>query len=118
LTMNDVISRADRISFDPYDCAEKRWGASGQELATCRDQDPKGIWYKAEQPIRNVLGKLTDSNVSTVRSNSPITIQMLNDPSLIDRPDDSSVNLGLSRPPIKNLDVNFASPKFIELLAK
>ena len=41
------------MSFDPYQCVERRWGASGGELASCRDGGSKRAWYEAEQRLRN-----------------------------------------------------------------
>jgi hypothetical protein len=42
------------MSFDPYHCIERRWGArNSAELATCRDGDNKRAWYAAEQNLRN-----------------------------------------------------------------
>jgi hypothetical protein len=41
------------MSFDPYQCPERRWGAStGVELATCPDAAPKAAWYEAERNLR------------------------------------------------------------------
>lgn len=55
LTMDQVISRATKIAFDPYLCPERRWGADGSELATCSDDGQKAAYYEAEQRIRNLL---------------------------------------------------------------
>jgi len=41
------------LSFDPYQCVERRWGAAGAELATCGDGLLKRRWYEAEQGLRN-----------------------------------------------------------------
>lgn len=118
LNMSTVLSRLDKLSFDPYDCTEKRWGASGKELATCRDQDPKSVWYNAEKNLRNVIGKMSSSQVATVRSDSAITVQMLMNSALVDLPDTSNVNLGTAKAPIMNLDADFASPAFMDRLTK
>jgi len=49
------------MSFDPYHCIERRWGASDpRELATCRDGDTKRAWYGAEQPLRNQVERTYD----------------------------------------------------------
>jgi hypothetical protein len=40
-----------RLSFDPYHCVERRWGAVGAELASCRDGALKRRWYDAEQNL-------------------------------------------------------------------
>jgi hypothetical protein len=54
LTLHDVILRLPAISFDPYHCIERRWGASKpEELATCQDDETKSRWYLAEQRLRN-----------------------------------------------------------------
>ena len=46
------------MSFDPYECAERRWGATeDDELATCRDDDMKRAWYAAEQNLRNQIDR-------------------------------------------------------------
>src|SRR5690606_37076182 len=31
----DIVSRLFKMSFDPYHCAELRWGATGSELSSC-----------------------------------------------------------------------------------
>jgi hypothetical protein len=46
-----------RLSFDPYHCVERRWGAVGAELATCRDSGLKRRWYDAEQNLRNQIDR-------------------------------------------------------------
>lgn len=116
LTLNQVLSRLNRISLDPYHCAEKRWGAVGKELESCRDGDTGNAWYNAEQYIRNTLGKTNENGVFVIRSDKPITLDLLKDTSLLDQPDSSPVSLGTKTPPVMNLDQNFASPKFIEML--
>jgi hypothetical protein len=50
----EATSRLFAMSFDPYQCIERRWGAtSDEELATCKDDETKARWYKAEQNMRN-----------------------------------------------------------------
>ncbi len=49
----EARQRLFRMSFDPYDCVERRWGASGAELASCPDGQIKRRWYAAEQGLRN-----------------------------------------------------------------
>ncbi len=56
LNFTDVGRRLFKLSFDPYHCPERRWGASdAQELASCPDGRTKQAWYKAEQRLRNQL---------------------------------------------------------------
>jgi hypothetical protein len=46
-----------RLSFDPYQCVERRWGAEGAELASCTDGAIKQAWYRAEQSLRNQIDR-------------------------------------------------------------
>ena len=51
---DEAVNRLFAMSFDPYHCVERRWGAtSDSELATCQDDESKTRWYKAEQNLRN-----------------------------------------------------------------
>ncbi len=53
ITFDDMMHRLFAFSFDPYNCVELRWGASGDELASCPDSRTKRRWYDAEQRLRN-----------------------------------------------------------------
>ena len=56
LELGDVASRLFALDFDPYHCIERRWGASSaDELASCKDDETKARWYKAEQVLRNQI---------------------------------------------------------------
>jgi hypothetical protein len=46
-----------RLSFDPYQCVERRWGAEGAELTACADGAVKQAWYRAEQSLRNQIDR-------------------------------------------------------------
>ncbi|MFZ3034072.1 MAG: hypothetical protein WA138_08670 [Parvibaculum sp.] len=49
------------FSFDPYQCPERRWGATNAaELATCPDGALKQAWYDAERRLRNQLDRTYD----------------------------------------------------------
>lgn len=52
LTLAEVISRADRLSFDPYHCPELRWGARGNEARTCAQSPESNDWYRVQAPLR------------------------------------------------------------------
>jgi hypothetical protein len=52
LNLAHVMERLWDLSFDPYHCPERRWGASGAEAETCRDDDLKTRWYKAQRYLR------------------------------------------------------------------
>lgn len=54
LTFPVALKRLTTISFDPYLCAERRWGASSQaELRSCGDDAEKAAWYRYQQFLRN-----------------------------------------------------------------
>jgi hypothetical protein len=54
LTFKQALDRLFAMSFDPYDCIERRWGAtSDEELSSCQDDQTKTRWYEAEQDLRN-----------------------------------------------------------------
>ena len=52
-----------RMSFDPYQCVERRWGAEGTELSTCSDGTIKRAWYQAEQSLRNQLDRTYEAQM-------------------------------------------------------
>lgn len=61
LTYAQVAVRLWDLSFDPYQCVERRWGATEtQELATCHDDSNKQDWYGAEQNLRNQIDRTYD----------------------------------------------------------
>lgn len=53
MSFDDMVHRLFRMSFDPYDCIELRWGAEGDEAQSCTDGEAKRRWYAAEQRLRN-----------------------------------------------------------------
>ncbi len=64
LTLDQVRQRLFQISFDPYHCAELRWGASeAQELATCGDNNNKREWYARERWLRNQIERRYDARM-------------------------------------------------------
>ena len=60
LKFDDIVQRLFRLDFDPYHCIERRWGATGAELASCTDDETKGRWYQAEQRLRNQIDRTYD----------------------------------------------------------
>ncbi|MGV8997909.1 MAG: hypothetical protein ACOH12_13260 [Parvibaculaceae bacterium] len=61
LTFVEARQRLFAMSFDPYQCPERRWGATTPaELATCPDDALKDQWYKAEQRLRNQTDRAYD----------------------------------------------------------
>lgn len=52
------------MSFDPYQCIERRWGATApDEFATCPDTTLKAAWYDAEQSLRNQLDRTYEARM-------------------------------------------------------
>jgi hypothetical protein len=51
------------MSFDPYQCPERRWGARGEELASCPDGKNKRAWYEAEKYLRNQIDRTYDARM-------------------------------------------------------
>lgn len=61
LTFDDILNRLFKLSFDPYQCVERRWGATDPaELASCRDDANKQRWYEAQQNLRNQIDRTYD----------------------------------------------------------
>ncbi|MDE2494909.1 MAG: hypothetical protein KGL97_13500 [Alphaproteobacteria bacterium] len=54
ITFDDIAHRVYALSFDPYDCIELRWGASGAERDSCPESKTKLRWYAAEQSLREL----------------------------------------------------------------
>lgn len=65
VTMNydDMMKRLFKMSFDPFHCIELRWGAEGDERASCPDGKDKGRWYSAEQRLRNQPDRTYDAQM-------------------------------------------------------
>jgi hypothetical protein len=61
MSLLDVTRRLPYLSFDPYHCVERRWGARDrEELASCTDSAEKADWYAAEQRLRNQIDRFYD----------------------------------------------------------
>jgi hypothetical protein len=52
-----------RLSFDPYQCVERRWGAEDAELASCPDGVAKRAWYAAERSLRNQIDRTYEARM-------------------------------------------------------
>jgi len=64
LSYEDARKRLFAMSFDPYQCVERRWGASdAAELSTCPDGALKQSWYAAEQNLRNQIERTYDARM-------------------------------------------------------
>lgn len=63
LDFEQVRQRLFDLSFDPYHCSELRWGARGQELASCQDGSNKKQWYEREMWLRNQIERTYDARM-------------------------------------------------------
>jgi hypothetical protein len=63
LGYEEARRRLFRLSFDPYHCVERRWGASEAELASCPDGALKRRWYDAEQSLRNQIERTYEARM-------------------------------------------------------
>jgi hypothetical protein len=64
LGYEEVRRRMFLLSFDPYHCIERRWGATQPaELMTCRDDPFKADWYAAEQNLRNQIDRTYEARM-------------------------------------------------------
>ncbi len=118
MNLSEMVRRTPLMSFDMSDCAEKRWGASGTEMQTCRDQDPSGSWYIAEQALRNTIGKVDENENAVIRSDRPITLQMLQSRQFVDQPGTAPIALGVSRSKLVDLKSYLESPNFVQDLSR
>lgn len=56
--LTEALKRLPLMSYDPYDCPERRFGASTpEELATCQESADKTQWYQGQQFLRNRIEK-------------------------------------------------------------
>jgi hypothetical protein len=71
LTLDTVLDRIYKLSFDPYQCVELRWGAvpGSDEASTCHDDPVRMHWYFDEQRLRNRIDR--DYGVPTPLSSGP-----------------------------------------------
>ena len=60
MNFDAMAKRLFAMSFDPYNCIELRWGATGAEAASCKDPQIKRRWYEAEQRLRNQIDRPYD----------------------------------------------------------
>jgi formylglycine-generating enzyme required for sulfatase activity len=64
LSYEDARRRLFLVSFDPYQCVERRWGATEpEELSSCRDNATKSDWYGAQQNLRNQIDRTYDARM-------------------------------------------------------
>lgn len=93
ITLDQLINRAALLSFDPYNCPELRWGATGQEAASCSDDANKKDWYRYQQFLRNI----TEKDNAAVHGQSLETLRQMHLNKQVDNSDHSSKFNILSR---------------------
>ena len=76
LSLCEISTRLFKLSFDPYHCIERRWGATTEaDLASCTDGIVKSNWYSAEQRLRKQIdrtyGKRMDFSLNELRRALP-----------------------------------------------
>jgi hypothetical protein len=59
----DMRKRLFALSFDPYQCAERRWGAAADEFGPCNEPTLKTAWYDAEQGLRNQIDRTYEAEM-------------------------------------------------------
>ncbi len=82
MTFDDIAHRLFRMSFDPYDCIELRWGAVGDEQQSCTDGQKKRRWYESEQHFRDETG--ADYDVAETGDNHRKPSENADDPPPVD----------------------------------
>ncbi|MGZ3789790.1 MAG: hypothetical protein ACXVLQ_14770 [Bacteriovorax sp.] len=74
LDLDEVLTNLFALSFDPYHCAELRWGLTGTK--SCQTTANKMRWYMAEQGLRNRIDRdysiRTDYDVYSL-PNAPVS---------------------------------------------
>lgn len=58
ITLDHVLKNIYKLSFDPYHCAELRWGLlDAESLKSCSSSRENMEWYNAEQGMRNLIDR-------------------------------------------------------------
>ncbi len=69
LNVQTIIQRLYNLSFDPYDCIERRWGATEpSELVGCGNDAEKEAWYRALRKLRNQSERTYDLRMDYTRA--------------------------------------------------
>ncbi len=99
LNLAHVMDRLFDLSFDPYHCPERRWGASGAELESCTDDATKDRWYNAQRFLRYQAQRTYDIRMDfTVDELKPPMMATPSEGGLgVEEPADADVRAYLSR---------------------
>jgi hypothetical protein len=63
MNLGHAMDRLWELSFNPYNCVERRWGAVGDELATCTDDETKTRWHNALKFLRYQAERTYDTRM-------------------------------------------------------
>jgi hypothetical protein len=99
MNIGHVLDRLWDLSFDPYHCAERRWGANAEEVKTCTDDALKTRWYEAQRFLRYQAERTYDVRMD-------FTVDELKPPSIA-KPEDGG--LGAEAPADADLRAYLAS---------
>lgn len=99
LNLGHVMDRLWDLSFDPYHCPERRWGATGTELETCVETPDKTRWYNAQRHLRYQAERTYDVRMDfTVDELKPPSVAGPADGGLgVEAPADADLRAYLSR---------------------
>ncbi len=99
LSLGHVMDRLFDLSFDPYHCPERRWGARGAELETCTDDTTKERWYNAQRFLRYQARRTYDVRMDfTVDELQPPMVATPQEGGLgVEMPADADIRAYLSR---------------------
>jgi hypothetical protein len=109
LTFTEAMNRLFAMSFDPYDCVERRWGATSEdELASCGNSSSKNRWYAAMQRLRNQIDRTYETRMDfTVKD---LEAQVVG--SGVDTPPDVNVKAVIDNIPYRTPITTMAPPGY------
>ena len=92
LGLETLLGRMTQLSYDPYACPERRWGATSKsELNSCADDQEKAEWHLLQQFLRNA----TEKDTSGVHGWSLSGLASLNETKQVDnKPQDERYKIG------------------------
>lgn len=90
--LETLLGRMTQMSYDPYACPERRWGATGEaELSSCADSQEKAEWHMLQQFMRNA----TEKDTAGVHGWSLAQLAALNETKQVDnKPQDERYKIG------------------------
>lgn len=109
LTFTEAMDRLFAMSFDPYDCIERRWGATSEaELASCGNSSSKNRWYAAMQRLRNQIDRTYETRMDFSVKDLEARVQG----SGVDMPPDVNVKAVIDNIPYRTPITTMAPPGY------